>query len=80
MLTRRLMAVTDTGIDGIPLLRLKGIFHTDRGWYLLQIAEGKLNIREADPQRESRVEWVSDGEPIAPASLADAIAGEGPTG
>ncbi len=48
--------------------RLKGTFHTDQGWKLVEVAQGQLYSRDFTVQKKSQVEWIlSDSE--APESL-----------
>ena len=76
-LVRALASIAEEGVDDTPLTRLKGIFHTDRGWFLLQIADGTLSVRETPARRESSVEWVASATPVTGERLAAALGGEG---
>jgi len=49
------------GIDGSPVARLKGIFHTTRGWYAIHIAHNDLTHRLTMHRRDNRIDWVTDG-------------------
>ena len=60
-LVQALTAIAEDGIDGVAIPRLKGIFHTDKGWFVMQIGDGQLSLRVTPARRDSRVDWVSDG-------------------
>jgi G3E family GTPase len=60
-LVQALSGVAEEGVDGIAVPRFKGIFHTDRGWFVMQIGDGQLSLRETPARRDSRADWVSDG-------------------
>ncbi|HKJ71205.1 MAG TPA: GTP-binding protein [Gammaproteobacteria bacterium] len=60
-LVQVLTAAAGEGVDGIAIRRLKGIFRTDRGWFVMQIGDGRLSVRETPARRDSRVDWVSEG-------------------
>ncbi|MCC6580238.1 MAG: hypothetical protein IT440_07325 [Phycisphaeraceae bacterium] len=47
------------GLDGQKIDRLKGIFHTDDGWYLLEIASGNVESRRTEYRRDNRVDWIT---------------------
>jgi G3E family GTPase len=76
-LVRALAHIAEEGIDDNPIIRLKGLFHTDRGWFLLQIADGELSVRETPARRESSVEWVAAATPVTGERLAAALDGDG---
>jgi len=42
-----------------PLERFKGIFHTDAGWKLIEMARGELTERFTDHRRDSRADWIA---------------------
>jgi G3E family GTPase len=61
-LTAALAELAEDGLEGVPVERFKGVFHTDRGWFLLQIADGRFSLRETPPRRESAADWIlADG-------------------
>jgi len=45
--------------------RFKGIFHTTRGWLLLQWARGELAVTPTEHRRDSRAEWIGGDTPMA---------------
>lgn len=69
-LVQALTAIAEDGVDGVPVVRLKGIFRTDRGWFVMQITDGRLSLRETPARRDSRMDWVSDGGTISPERLS----------
>jgi len=77
-LVQALARLAEEGVEGLGLTRLKGIFHTDRGWFLLQVADGELSVRETPGRRESSVEWVTAEGPLAAEAMASALAEAGP--
>jgi G3E family GTPase len=49
------------GGDGQPALeRIKGIFHTPDGWYLIELASGRIESRRTDYRRDNRVDWIAE--------------------
>ena len=42
----------------IHIDRLKGIFHTDRGWQLIEIAAGQIHCSPCDYRLDNRVDWI----------------------
>jgi G3E family GTPase len=60
-LVQTLTDIAENGVDGVAIPRLKGIFHTNKGWFVMQIGDGQLTLRETPARRDSRVDWVSDG-------------------
>lgn len=40
--------------------RFKGIFHTDRGWFRLEIANGTVVQKEASPTTHSSADWIGN--------------------
>ncbi|MFA9459793.1 CobW family GTP-binding protein [Thiohalorhabdus sp. Cl-TMA] len=77
-LTAALAELAEAGVKEGEVERFKGIFHTDRGWFVLQIAGGRFTLRETPPRRDSRADWiVSDGDPRrVRQALEDTLAGE----
>jgi len=60
-LMANLHTICEDGIDGHKVARLKGIFHTNRGWHAIQIAHDDLTHRETMHRRDNRIDWVMDG-------------------
>mgnify|MGYP000692205249 CR=1 FL=1 len=77
-LVQVLAQIAEEGVGDTPLDRLKGIFRTDRGWYLLQIAHGELQVRDTPPRRESSVEWVAASPQVTADQLAATLMPAGP--
>ena len=48
------------GIDGKNIQRLKGIFVTDSGSFLVEIANSRVYHRTIEPICESKIDWISD--------------------
>jgi len=48
------------GLDGIRIARLKGIFRTDYGWKLLEIACGEVFSRNTDYRLDNRLDWITE--------------------
>lgn len=59
-----------TGRAGARLARLKGLFRTAEGVYLVEVAGGRLHDRPSGHRRDSRVDVVMEGGDPAPLDLA----------
>lgn len=63
--------VVDAAVFPAGLLRLKGIFHTNAAWVLVQGTDERLGFEPIAYRRDSRVEWLA---PAAPAPDWEAVA------
>jgi G3E family GTPase len=72
-LVAALTGVAEDGVDGVGVPRLKGIFRTDRGWFVMQIGDGRLAVRETPARRDSRADWISADDALPPERLAALI-------
>jgi len=61
------------GLAGAPLARFKGIFRTQQGFVLLEIAGGTLHEERSHHRRDSRADAIFEGADAAPA--AERLAG-----
>ncbi len=59
-----------TGAAGAPLARLKGIFRTQEGVYLLEVAGGDVHDRLTSHRRDSRVDVIVASEEPGPLEAA----------
>jgi G3E family GTPase len=50
---------TDPEASEPKLERVKGIFHTDRGWFLMDIAGGDFNRRDIQHRSDSRCQFIA---------------------
>ena len=50
-----------SGESGI--LRLKGVFNTDQGWKLIQIAGGRVTRESTAYRRDNRMDWIAEQGP-----------------
>ena len=73
-LVQALSMVAEEGVDGVAIPRLKGIFHTDKGWFVTQIGDGQLSLRETPARRDSRMDWVSEGGEVDEARMRSLLA------
>ncbi|KPV41070.1 hypothetical protein AN478_03875 [Thiohalorhabdus denitrificans] len=63
-LTAVLEGLAREGMEGVRVERLKGVFRTERGWWVLQIANGEVTRRETPARKDSRADWVAtEGRP-----------------
>ena len=46
------------GLSGVRPARFKGVFHTDRGWFLCSYANGAVEFTASHYRRDSRVDWI----------------------
>jgi G3E family GTPase len=60
-LVSRLQRLASEGLGGSPVRRFKGIFRTDRGWYLYQIAFGQVTRQVTSHRLDSRADWIVEG-------------------
>src|SRR5690606_13220901 len=64
-----------SGSDLAPVARLKGLFRTDEGTFLIEIAGGRVHERPSGARRESRLDvLVADGDEAAFAKIEAALA------
>jgi G3E family GTPase len=64
---------TSQGLAGAPLARMKGIFRTQEGFLLLEIAGGVLHEERSHHRRDSRADVIFEGADASAA--ADRLAG-----
>ncbi|MEF8794186.1 MAG: GTP-binding protein, partial [Thiohalorhabdus sp.] len=76
-LVQTLTDIAENGVDGIEVPRLKGIFHTDKGWFVMQVGDGRLSLRETPARKDSRVDWVTEGGNVDSERLAALLGAAG---
>lgn len=59
-------SATGAADQPIQVERLKGVFHTNRGWQLMEIASGQVHCRPCDCRLDNRVDWIVAGGAAAP--------------
>ncbi len=47
------------GVAGVKPVRVKGIFSTDEGWVLLEVARDQVFERPTEYRRDCRVDWIT---------------------
>ncbi|MFP4616146.1 MAG: CobW family GTP-binding protein [Thiohalorhabdus sp.] len=63
-LTAVLEGLAREGMEDTRVERLKGVFRTERGWWVLQIANGEVKRRETPARKDSRADWIAtEGRP-----------------
>ena len=72
-LVQTLTDIAENGVDGVEVPRLKGIFRTDKGWFVMQIGDGQLSLRETPARKDSRADWVTEGGPLPEDRLTERI-------
>lgn len=60
------LAALRTTIDALPVTRFKGIFHTDAGWKLIELARGERHERFTEHRRDNRCDWITPPEVSPP--------------
>jgi G3E family GTPase len=65
--------LAEDGVDDRPLRRLKGVVHTDQGWFLVQLSGEQLAMRETAAQSQNALEWISEAGAVDAAALSRAL-------
>jgi G3E family GTPase len=74
VLLARLADLAEDGTEGGGCLRrLKGVVHTDRGWFLVQVSSDQVSVRETRPHKENALEWISEAGCVDAATLAETL-------
>jgi G3E family GTPase len=58
-LGRLFVALMTEGVGGVKPIRVKGIFSTDEGWVLIEVARDQVFERPTEYRRDSRVDWIT---------------------
>lgn len=58
-------ALTRAIADGVPLARVKGLFRTDEGTLLVEVAGGRVHARPSPYRRDSRADVIVRGDTAA---------------
>jgi len=60
-LIEQITQLVDQPLDGARIERLKGVFQTQRGWRLIEIAQGQVHDRHTDHRAGNRLDWIASG-------------------
>lgn len=58
-LGRLFVSLMTEGVGGVKPIRVKGIFSTDEGWVLIEVARDQVFERPTEYRRDSRVDWIT---------------------
>ena len=59
-----LMRICYQGIEGNRVMRLKGVFQTNRGWQSIEIANQEVSFRPSAHRRDNRMEWLTQPDAV----------------